>query len=80
VLARWQERDDSERERARTEQSFCIPKGEIAVQSYDLSINRFKEVLHELVDHHSPQQILANLARLETTIQTEMQELENMLK
>ena len=46
VLARWQERDNNELKRARTEQSFCVPKADIAAQGYDLSLNRYKEVVH----------------------------------
>ena len=37
-LARWRQRKDSERERERTAQSFCVPKEEIASQGYDLSL------------------------------------------
>ena len=33
--------------RKRTEQSFLVPKADIAAQGYDLSINRYKEVVHE---------------------------------
>lgn len=47
VLARWKDRDGAERDRARTEQSFTVPKEEIAAQGYDLSINRYKEIVHE---------------------------------
>ena len=47
VLARWTERDGAERERPRTAQSFCVPKADIAAQGYDLSLNRYKEVVHE---------------------------------
>ncbi|PWG74668.1 DNA methyltransferase, partial [Enterococcus hirae] len=46
VLARWPERDGKERDRPRTAQSFCVPKADIAAQGYDLSINRYKEVVH----------------------------------
>ena len=35
VVARWQQRDKSERKRARTEQSFCVPKVDIAAQGFD---------------------------------------------
>jgi type I restriction enzyme M protein len=31
-LSRWRQRKDSERERERTAQSFCVPKDEIAAQ------------------------------------------------
>src|SRR5207247_9989068 len=43
VLAHWAERARGERERPRTAQSFCVPKADIAAQSYDLSLNRYKE-------------------------------------
>ena len=45
VRARWGKRDNSERAQPRTARSFCVPKQEIAAtQTYDLSINRYKEV------------------------------------
>jgi type I restriction enzyme M protein len=47
VLARWRRKDGAERQRARTDQSFCVPKAEIAGNGYDLSINRYKEVVHD---------------------------------
>jgi type I restriction enzyme M protein len=80
VLARWGSRDGLERKRARTEQSFCVPKGDIAAQGYDLSLNRYKEVVHEEIAHRSPREILAVLAKLESEIQREMVELEGMFK
>ena len=51
MLARWQQRDGAERERPRTAQSFCVPKADIAAKGYDLSLNRYKEVVHEEVEH-----------------------------
>jgi len=80
VLARWHQRDAAERERQRTAQSFCISKADIAAQDYDLSINRHKEVVHELTDHRPPSEILTELAKLEVDIQKGMKELEGMLK
>src|SRR5450759_1800283 len=50
VLARWKQRDAAERERPRTAQSFGVTKADIAVQGYDLSLNRYKEVMHEEID------------------------------
>ena len=35
----------------RTAQSFCVPKADIAAQGYDLSLNRYKEVVHDEVEH-----------------------------
>ena len=79
VLARWAQRDGDERERPRTAQSFCVPKADIAAQGYDLSLNRYKEVVHEEVEHRPPKEILADLAKLEAEIQQGMKELEGML-
>jgi len=79
VQARWTERDGAERERPRTAQSFCVLKSEIAAQGYELSINRYKEVVHEEERHQPPREILAELEKLETEIQQGMKELEGML-
>ena len=79
VLARWAERAGSEPERPRTAQSFCVPKADIAAHGYDLSLNRYKEVVHEEIEHRRPKEILAELAKLEEEIQREMKELEGML-
>ena len=79
VLARWAERNDAERDRPRTAQSFCVPKADIAAQGWDLSLNRYKEVVHEAVAHRAPKEILADLAKLEEEIQRGIKELEGML-
>jgi type I restriction enzyme M protein len=79
VLVRWTERNSTERGRPRTAQSFCVPKADIAAQDYDLSLNRYKEVVHEAVKHRRPKELLAELAKLEGEIQQGMKELEGML-
>ena len=53
-----------------------MPKADIAAQGYDLSLNRYKEVVHEAVEHRAPKEILADLAKLEEEIQRGMKELE----
>jgi len=80
ILARWHERDGRERKRPRTAESFCVPKTDIAAQAYDLSLNRYKEVVPEEVEHRPPKEILADLAKLEAEIQQGMRDLEGMLK
>ena len=80
VLARWAARADDEKARARTDQSFCVPKTDIVAQGYDLSLNRHKEVVHAHVEHKPPREILAELAALEIEIQAGMQELEAELR
>jgi type I restriction enzyme M protein len=80
VLTRWQHRDREERQRLRTAQSFCVPKNDLIENSYDLSLNRYKVVVHPEVSRLPPREILANLAKLEEEIQQAMKELGAMLK
>ncbi|HRY45083.1 MAG TPA: N-6 DNA methylase, partial [Thermoanaerobaculia bacterium] len=79
ILARWPERAGKERKRPRTAQSFTVAKADIVAQSYDLSINRYKEVVHEEVAHKAPKEILAELRKLEKEIEEGMKELEGMV-
>ncbi|MEV1109763.1 class I SAM-dependent DNA methyltransferase [Micromonospora sp. NPDC049751] len=79
ALARWFRRDGDELQRARTEQSFCVPKADIVGQSYDLSPNRYKEVVHVEAMHRAPVEILADLELLESEIQRSMSDLKAML-
>jgi type I restriction enzyme M protein len=69
-----------ELDRPRTAQSFCVPQADIAAQGYDLSINRYKEVVHGEVVHCPPSEILASLGKLESEIQQGMKELGEMLR
>ena len=79
VLKRWQERAGTEVKNARTAQSFCIAASEIAASGYDLSLNRYKEVVHEHVEHIPPKQLIAELKQLEAEIQAGVIELEGLL-
>lgn len=80
VLMRWEERDDAELKNARTAQSFCVPKADIAAtDSYDLSLNRYREVAHEEQKHEAPADIIRDLRRLEKEISEGLTKLEEML-
>ena len=78
ILKRWQKRS-AEKKRARTDQSFLVPKAEIAENDYDLSINRYKEVVYEAVDYDPPKVILKRLAELDAEIAKGRAELAGML-
>lgn len=80
VVARWKEKEGSERERARTAQSFTVPLLEIREQGYDLSINRYKEIEYEEVEHRDPMEILAEIEALNEEIAKGTAELKEMLK
>jgi type I restriction enzyme M protein len=79
IAARWKVRHGEELKRPRTAQSFCVPKSEIAAAGYDLSINRYKEVVHEAAEHRPPKEIIAELKALEKEIADGLAELEEML-
>lgn len=79
IVARWAERAGAERENPRTAQSFTVPRDDIAATGYDLSLNRYKEVVHEAADHRPPKEIIAELLALEDEIAAGLRELEGML-
>lgn len=64
----------------RTAQSFCVPKADLVAQGYDLSINRYKEVVHENLQHRPPLEILAELVGMEHEIERGMREMKDLLK
>lgn len=70
---------DAEADRARTEQSFFVPVEEIVSNDYDLSINKYKEVVYEKVEYEPTEVILDRIEQIEVQIQTEMAELKKLL-
>ena len=79
ILSRWKNRE-AERKRARTDQSFLVPKSQIAEKEYDLSINRYNELEYEAVEHDPPTVILGRLADLEAEIAKGRVELQGLLR
>jgi len=65
--------------RARTEQSFLVPKAEIAENGYDLSINKYKKTEYVPVEYPPTSQLFAELRELEGQIQKGLEELEGMV-
>ena len=63
----------------KTKKAFLVPKKDIADNKYDLSINRYKEVVYAEESYEAPKVILKRLMELETEIQQELKELEAML-
>ena len=70
---------EQETARQRTEQSFFVPKQEIADNDYDLSINKYKKVEYVPVEYPSTTEIMADLHELEMEITAGLAELEGML-
>ncbi len=71
---------DGEAARERTDQSFFVPKQEIADNDYDLSINKYKQTVYVPVEYPPTEEIMAELRELERKIGEEMDELERLLK
>ena len=70
---------DKEAERKRTEQSFMVDLDEIVNNDYDLSINKYKEIVYEAVEYPPTEEIISEIEEIENTIQTEMAELKKLL-
>ncbi len=80
VLTRWTARTTTERDRARTKQSFTVPVADIVAQGYDLSINRYKEIVHDEVEHRAPAEIIADIETLQGEIARGLTQLREMLR
>ena len=78
VRKRWKKRKPK-RDTDRTDKAFFVPKAEIEKNKYDLSINRYKEIVHEEVEYDPPKTILKRLKKMEAEIAKDLEELEAML-
>jgi len=70
---------NKEADRERTDKSFMVPKQDIADNGYDLSINKYKEVVYEKVEYPPTSEIMANIREIGMEIGKEMDELEKLL-
>lgn len=64
IVQRYKQRDQ-ETERKRTEQSFLVPFDEIKANDWDLSINRYKEIVYEEVEYAPTSEIIAEIEALD---------------
>jgi type I restriction enzyme M protein len=65
ILARYPNRNtEAERSRSRTEQSFTVPFMELKENDWDLSINRYKEIVYEEVEYDEPAKIIERISAL----------------
>ena len=71
---------DKEVDRKRTDQSFLVDKKEIVDNGYDLSINKYKEVVYEKVEYPPTSEILADIEALNKEIEKNFEELKALLK
>jgi type I restriction enzyme M protein len=70
---------EGEKDRKPTDQSFFVDKSAIVANDYDLSINRYKEVIYEKVEYDSPSDIMTRLDELSIDIASKMEELRGLI-
>lgn len=63
----------------KTQKAFVVDAKDIADKKFDLSINRYKEVVYEEEQYEDPKTILGKLKALENEIMADLNELEAML-
>lgn len=71
---------DKELGRKRTEHSFLVDMKEIIDNDYDLSINKYKEVIYEKVEYPPTSEILVDIEELIKEIDKNLEELKALLK
>lgn len=69
----------AESDRKRTEQSFLVPVDEIKDNDWDLSINRYKEIVYEEVEYDPPKQIIEDIRKLDEERAETLRKLEELL-
>jgi len=82
VLTRFESIEEgkpTEARRKRTAQSFMVPLKEIEANNYDLSLNRYKEVVYEELEYDSPQVILTRIKDLQKKMVDGVEALERLL-
>lgn len=78
ILDRFKNRD-KEVDRKRTDKSFFVDKEEIVDNDYDLSINKYKEIVYKKVEYPPTSEILHDIEELNKEIDTNLQELKALL-
>ena len=71
---------DKEAKRKRVDQSFMVPVEEIIENEYDLSINRYKEIVYEKVEYEKPDVLLKKINDLDKGRDSLLKELSKLLK
>jgi type I restriction enzyme M protein len=78
IIARFHNLE-GEADRKPTEQSFFVDNSAIEANEYDLSINRYKEVVYEKVEYDAPAVIMSRLDKLNLDIASKMEELRGLI-
>ena len=69
----------NEKDNKRTSKSFLVPIKEIEENDFDLSINRYKEIVYETVEYEKPQDILKEIKVINKKISKGIDELGDLI-
>ena len=78
LIKRWKKKNPK-KDTDRTDKAFFVPAQEIRDNKYDLSINRYKEIVYEEEEYDPPKEILTRMKKLEAEIVKDTERLEEML-
>lgn len=70
---------EAETERARTDSSFLVPFKEIKENDWDLSINRYKEIVYKEIEYASPFDIINAIRELDNSRLEALDNLQKMM-
>jgi type I restriction enzyme M protein len=70
---------ENEIDRKPTESSFLVTKEAIEANDYDLSINKYKEIVYDKLDYDKPEVIMTRLDELNLEIASKMEKLRGLL-
>jgi len=79
ILDKWSNLDPSG-DNDRTSKSFFVDRDEIVGNDFDLSFNRYKEIVYVPIEYDPPLEIIKQLKELEAKIMSDLDDLEQMLK
>jgi type I restriction enzyme M protein len=78
ILQRW-DNIKGEAKRSRTDKSFMVPVKDIRDNNYDLSINRYKEVVYQQKKYEKPDVIIEQIERLDEERKKLLKDLKQLL-
>jgi len=79
IIKEWNNRNKT-KNTDRKQKHFFIPADEIRNNNFDLSINRYKEIVYEEVKYEKPDVILKKVEALESEIMNDVTDLNKLLK
>lgn len=79
IIERFHNRNETENDRKRTDKSFFVNKKEITENDYDLSINKYKEIVYEKIEYDTPEVILKKINDIDKEISELKKDLISML-